>query len=83
MNHVTIKNERSGHVWLQFHGWQKGKPAGEIKPGDILMWNYGHTSEVLSIVKETAKTITITNKCDSGYISDVRFNKTRLVAIAD
>ena len=46
------------------------------------MWNFGETSTIVEIVKQTAKTITVKERSDrSGNIYERRFNKTRKVAI--
>lgn len=72
-------------VWLQGLGAVRGKPAGELKVGDGLVWNYGYTSTVSAILKETKATVTI----EESYISDRTgepgkgtrtMKKTRLVA---
>lgn len=68
-------------IQLQSVGKVPAQEANNIKVGTKLMWNFGSISEVLEIVKETAKTITIKVKCESGYIGERRLNKTRLVAI--
>lgn len=67
---------------LQSVGTVKGSPAIEIKPGSRLMWNFGSTSDVIAIVKETKHTITVLERCtETGYTAPRRLNKTRLVAI--
>jgi hypothetical protein len=69
-------------IQLQQIGLQKGIKAGDLKIGDVTLWNFGFTSTVLDIVKETAKTVVL--KCvsdDTGYIYERRFNKTRIVGI--
>ena len=69
---------------LQGIGWVEGTPAGEIKPGAILGWNYGYTSTVLKVVKETAKSIVVESRSDeSGNTYQRRFLKTRLVCIVN
>ena len=46
-----------------------------------LMWNFGEMSDVVSIDRETAKSIWITEKSDrTGNLFSRRFAKTRLVA---
>ena len=66
---------------LQGIGIVKGTPAGEIRIGTVLIWNYGERSTVTDIVKETKKTIVINEVSDSGYKGQRRLSKTRLVAI--
>lgn len=69
----TIRLQSVGHV--------KAAPASEIKVGSVLMWNFGYTSTVEEIVKETAKTIVIKETYESGKTFERRLLKTRLVAI--
>lgn len=69
-------------IKLQSIGTQKGVEAGELKAGDITLWNFGFTATVLEIVKETAKTVVL--KCvsdDTGNIHERRFKKTRIVGV--
>lgn len=69
-------------IQLQQIGLQKGIEAGELKIGDVTLWNFGFTATVLEIVKETAKTVVL--KCvsdDNGNVHERRFNKTRIVGI--
>jgi hypothetical protein len=54
------------------------KPADRFRKGDKILWNYGDVSEVTGVVKETAKTITLS--LDNNHVR--RFNKTRLLACA-
>lgn len=57
------------------------KPAKEVKKGDTLVWNYGTTSVVESIVKETATQIVIEERYDSGKSYTRRMGKERLVGV--
>lgn len=38
-----------GKIYLIGWGEVNAQPAGNIKVGDTLMWNYGYKSKVLSI----------------------------------
>lgn len=62
-------------------GWVDAQPAKNLKPGDTLMWNYGVTSVVDSIEKETPKQIVIKERAKSGKIYTRRIGKERLVCI--
>jgi len=75
-----------GTVKLQgVSGWIKAKPAGELKPGDVIMWNYGYTETVLAVTpSKTGKTVSVDIICDgSGYRSTRKFGAARLVAVPD
>ena len=61
---------------LQNIGKVAAKPAEQIKAGDVLVWNFGSTSEVLA-VERTAKTVVV--KLSGGYSR--RFGASRLVAV--
>jgi hypothetical protein len=66
---------------LQGLGSQNAKPAREIKIGDTLIWNFGCTSKVIGILKETKTQIIIKTQTDSGEY-ERRLGKDRLVAVA-
>lgn len=68
-------------IQLQSIGKRKATEAKNIKVGDTLIWNFGYTTKVLEIVKETAHTIIIRSINESGKIYDRRLGKERLVAI--
>jgi len=65
-------------VWLQSHGWQPAVLGSELKVGDTLVYNWGHTSEIISIDKETAKTITISVRSNYGLDKDKVYNNIRI-----
>lgn len=67
-------------IHLQGIGEKKAVTARELKVGDILMWNFGYTSTIIEILKETAKSITIKTKNKDNYIGIKRLFKTTLVA---
>lgn len=68
-------------IHLQGIGEKSAVPASELKPGDIILWNYGYKSRVLEIVKETKKSVVLkTQSCDSLAVCERRFLKSRLVA---
>jgi len=59
-----------------------GTPASDIKAGDLLMWNYGHTSKVNSIIRETAKTLIISvTETKSQKNFERKLHKNRLVCL--
>ena len=68
-------------IQLQHIGKVEAIQAGDLKAGMQMMWNFGHTSTVVAIEKETAKSIWITEKINqSDFTITRRFTKTRLVA---
>lgn len=80
------KTQRANTVYLQgIAGYVYGTPAGDLKPGDTMVWNGGGTSEVDSIVKETKAFVTVKEKYTCELSGDVKFyerrmKKTRIVA---
>lgn len=66
-------------------GWIKAKPAAELKPGDVTMWNYGYTETVLSVApSKSGKTVTaviIDDKSGNKYTR--KLGAARLVAVPD
>jgi hypothetical protein len=68
-------------IQLQSYGHAPAKAAGELKEGDITIWNFGVKSEVSAIIRETEKCVWVAfhGKC----VPVIRkFLKTRLVAVA-
>ena len=81
---MKIQNpNKSKTVQLQGIGKVDGKFGSEIEIGDELMWNFGYTSIVKAIAKETKSFITfIITSTHSGEDHERRIKKDRLVAIA-
>ena len=68
-------------IKLQLIGETKGIEAGKLKKGDITVWNFGATSKVVEILKETPKTILIKTQSESGKFFERRLKKDRIVGI--
>tara|TARA_R110002020_G_scaffold115102_1_gene264719 strand:- start:4481 stop:4702 length:222 start_codon:yes stop_codon:yes gene_type:complete len=66
-------------IQLQYVGRVNATPAGDIKVGTTLRWNFGATSKVVSIPRQTEKSIWITSISEEGNEHTRRFLKTRLV----
>ena len=64
-------------VQIQSVGRVAGKPAGELKPGDMTIWNFGYKHAVARIVRETKAQVIV--EFDDGW--QKRMAKTRLVAV--
>ncbi len=75
----TSKNKTLG-LHLQGVGLHIAKLATEIKIGDVLVWNYGHTSEVVAVRDASPQYIAIDEKCESGKILTRRIKKSRTIA---
>jgi hypothetical protein len=66
-------------VHLQYCGRHTAKPAGDLVVGDVMVWNYGMTSVVVSITPKGAQSLTVVESVDGKEYSRV-MRKTRLVA---
>jgi hypothetical protein len=73
-------------VQLQSVGRFPAMPAGEVKVGQKLAWNFGYTSEVTAILKETKSQVILEmvslNGSHKGTVWQKRMGKARLVAVA-
>lgn len=80
MKYQLVNKGTKNAMNLQSVGTVLGTPAGEIKSGDFLMWNFGSVYSVNEILKETQKTIVISTSpkgSDKTYVQ--RLKKDRLV----
>jgi hypothetical protein len=77
---TTMTNQKpEGTVKLQgIPGYHPGTPVSELRPGDVILWNFGETSTVLSIepVGKMSRKVTTLNH-GKTYIRNMR--STRLV----
>ena len=66
------------------HGKRKAKAVKELNKGDVIMWNYGYTSEVVEVIfSKTGKMATVMLKSNTdGVVRDRKMRADRLVAIA-
>ena len=67
-------------IQLQAIGLVNGTPAGKIKVGATLLWNFGSTSIVKEITKETEKSVWFLTQNEHGNFYNRRFLKTRVIA---
>lgn len=82
MNYQLVNNNTKNAMRLQSIGLVLGTPAGQIKEGDFLMWNFGSVLVVNSIIKETDKMIIISTSAKGENTAyEQRFKKDRLVCI--
>ncbi len=51
-----MRTATSENIQLQSIGRVPAVPLSDVQPGDTLMWNFGHTTEVVSVTRVTAKT---------------------------
>lgn len=55
-------------------------PLSEVHPGDRLMWNFGTTSDVVSVTRKTAATFELVTRYADGQEFTQRKRGTTLVA---
>lgn len=80
MKYQLVNEGTKNSMRLQSVGVVLGTPAGDIKSGDFLMWNFGSVYTVNKILKETAKKIVIsTSPENSDKVYKQRLKKDRLV----
>ena len=75
----------AGTVKLQrIAGQQAGTAVKNLKIGDVLVWNYGYTDEVVELISsKTGKTITAMLKShQDGQIRSRRMGAEGLVVVA-
>ena len=78
MKYTIFSHAQENTVQLQSVGHCLGTPAAELKAGDKLMWNFGYTSEIVEIVKES-KSFIFVKELSGGNIYERRLKKDRLV----
>lgn len=72
-----------GTTRLQGIGVVGGITAKNIKVGDVLVWNFGSTSKVVSIeFSKTGKTLKVTTE-HNGELYERRFNAERIVVVKE
>lgn len=70
----------SAELHLQGVGLHPAKPAGELAPGDTLVWNYGHASTVVSVTEASPAFVTVTERSHrNDLVYTRRLGKARLV----
>lgn len=74
-----------GKIQLQSVGQVDARKASNLKVGDIIMYNFGHTAKVTKIEpSKTGKTFNVTTKSsESGYVGERKYGADRLVGIAE
>ena len=70
-------------VQLQGRGKREGKKVGELKIGDVIMWNFGATSTVVDLIPtKSGKSIKCMLKSNQdGIVRDRLMRVDRLVAM--
>ncbi len=65
---------------LQGIGLHIAKPATEIKIGDVLVWNFGHTSEAVGLRDVSPQFLAVDELCEGGKVWTRKIKKSRLIA---
>ena len=70
-------------VQIQGIGARPAVPAEQLRAGMIILWNYGYTSTVVSVVPSSSgKTLTLTTRNAAGKEFSRKTTRSRLFAIA-
>jgi hypothetical protein len=69
-------------IQLQSIGFVPAVEAADLKVGDITVWNFGATEEILEVLEPTKAFVKLIIKTvSSGSIHERKLKKTRLVGI--
>lgn len=81
---MSSRQHRSPLVRLQRVGTFRGTPVSELREGDVLVWNWGYTTDVLRIERTAARSSVILHLRDpqSGTMATRRKALTTLVVLA-
>jgi hypothetical protein len=74
-------DKKLGSIHLQGIGRYPAVPAGDLKVGDIIVYNQGGTTIVRSKRKVSAKTIEVVERTDKGKLYTRQYRVDRLVAV--
>ncbi len=79
---ARLREIKSSTTWIQGVGAHYGKPAGELQKDDVIVWNFGTTTQVLKIMKETKTLVEVYLFEPQTWKSyKRRLKKNRIVAI--
>lgn len=68
------------YVQLQSVGWVAALEVSELKPGDTLVWNFGHRSEVVRVEPAGNGAALLVTRTDDGQEYTQRKRMSTLVA---
>lgn len=69
-------------IQLQGIGWHPAILARELTPGAVVVWNYGHSSDVLEVRHHpSGKSVYAMLKGSNGQSRERRFAADRLIAV--
>lgn len=74
-------NATTPTIQLQSIGKVRGKVAGDLKVGDVILWNFGYTS-VVETIEFRGKSVYTTLRSSDGKVYDRRFLQSRVVGIS-
>ncbi|WP_114752278.1 hypothetical protein [Pleomorphovibrio marinus] len=81
MKYQVSNTAQANTIQLQSVGHVIGEPSINVKPGNVLMWNFGETEKVIEITGETPSFIKILIESKSGFRGERKLKKSRLVCI--
>lgn len=76
-----ISCEATNQTWLQGLGWQWGKPAREVEPGDIVLKNHGYREKVVAVYPSASgKTVMVTFEWRDSWNGQLKWTSQRVRA---
>lgn len=75
-----METNRAQGIHLQSIGFHVAKPASQIQVGDVLVYNYGVTAQVVSVGSASKAFMALVVRAESGKEYASRMKKDRLVA---
>lgn len=69
-------------IHLQSYGLCPAKPAGELKAGDVTVWNFGITETLTEVTDVSAQFVAVKLTDRNGRVFSRRMKKSRLVGVA-
>lgn len=81
---TVLEPHAAPSIHLQGVGEYPAKPAGELRPGDVTVWNYGYRYAVVAIAPTGSASVTVTSRDErTGQEYTRRHGRARLVAVAE
>jgi hypothetical protein len=63
-------------VWLQNYGWCPAKLGKDLKVGDVIVYNFGSTAEIVKVSRESKNTIWFIVKYEGDRFYEQKILKT-------
>jgi len=77
-----LRSDGTVTTWLKGIGYATAKAAGDLKPGDVIVYHWGYRGTVLEVKEVSAKTVQVTVRLLNGPGSPKCYRKATLVVCA-